>query len=218
MSEYTDLITSQHADKPKFRALVDVGTQPFSGVIDSARAMSQAFDLDVAVGAQLDVLGQWVGLSRYASVTITGVYFAWDTAALGWDQGTWKGPFDPSEGLAAMDDETYRLMIRAKIGANHWDGTLPAYQAVLTQVFAGSGTVVFATDHQDMSMSVHFAGTHPPALLAGLIRSGAFPLKPAGVRIAGYFVSSVIGAPFFGFDISSPFISGWDTGAWGVNL
>lgn len=218
MSEYTDLITSQHADKPKFRALVDVGTQPFSGVIDSARAMSQAFDLDVAVGAQLDVLGQWVGLSRYASVTITGVYFAWDTAALGWDQGAWKGPFDPSEGLAAMDDETYRLMIRAKIGSNHWDGTLPAYQSIMSQVFAGSGTAAFAVDNQDMSMSVYFSGAQPSALLTGLIKGGAFPLKPAGVRIAGYFISSVIGSPFFGFDIASPHIRGWDQGAWGVSL
>lgn len=218
MSEYTDLITSQHADKPKFRALVETGTRPFAAVTEAARALSQAFDLDAAVGAQLDVVGQWVGLSRYARVTITGVYFSWDTAALGWDQGAWQGPFDPSEGLAAMDDETYRLMIRAKIGANHWDGTLPSYQSIMAQVFAGSGTVAFAVDNQDMSMSVCFAGAQPSALLTGLIKGGAFPLKPAGVRIAGYFISSVIGAPFFGFDIASPYIRGWDQGAWGVDL
>ncbi|WZB61444.1 DUF2612 domain-containing protein [Achromobacter xylosoxidans] len=23
-----------------------------------------------------------------------------------------------------LDDDTYRLLLRAKIGANHWDGTL----------------------------------------------------------------------------------------------
>jgi len=218
MSEYTDLITSQHADKPKFRALVEASTQPLFEAGEAAYSMSQAFDLDVAVGAQLDVLGQWVGLSRFVPVTITGVYFAFDTAGLGWEQGVWRGPFDPVEGLSRLDDETYRLMIRAKIGANHWDGTLTGWQQIMDQVFGNTDTVVFAVDHQDMSMSVHFAGEAPSTLFAGLIRSGALPLKPAGVRIAGYFVSSQFGSPFFGFDITSPYIAGWDQGAWGVSL
>jgi len=218
MSQYTDLITSQHADKPKFRALVEAGTQPLIDAREAAYSLSQAFDLDVAVGAQLDVVGQWVGLSHFVPVTITGVYFAFDTTAVGWDQGSWRGPFDPVEGLSRLDDETYRLMIRAKIGANHWDGTLNGWQGIINQVFDDTGTVVFAVDHQDMSMSVNFAGATPSALLAGLIRSGALQLKPAGVRIAGYFVSSEISAPFFGFDITSPYIAGWDQGAWGVAL
>lgn len=218
MSQYTDLITSEHADKPKFVALVDGVTSVIAAQAQTVGLMSQAFDLDVAIGAQLDVLGQWVGISRYASVTITGVYFSFDTEGLGFDQGLIKGPFDPSEGLATMDDETYRTMIRAKIGANHWDGTLPSYQQIMAQIFAGTGTLAFAVDNQDMSMSVYFAGTQPSALLAGLIKSGAFPLKTAGVRIAGYFVSSVIGAPLFGFDIDSPLIAGFDTGAFATPL
>jgi hypothetical protein len=218
MSQYTDLITSQHADKPKFVALVDAVSSAFDGQAQAAYSLSSAFDLDVAVGVQLDVLGQWTGISRYARVTITGVYFSFDTPGLGFDQGVIKGPFDPSEGLSRMDDETYRLMMRAKIGANHWDGTLPAYQSVMAQVFAGTGTQCFAVDNQDMTMSVYFAGAQPSALLSGLIKSGAIPLKPAGVRIAGYFVSSVIGAPLFGFDISSPLIAGFDAGAFATPL
>lgn len=218
MSQYTDLITQQHADKPKFVALVDAVSGDLAAPASVAQSMSLAFDLDVAIGAQLDVLGQWVGISRYAKVAITGVYFSFDTPGLGFDQGVIKGPFDPSEGLSTLDDQTYRTMIRAKIGANHWDGTLPAYQQIMAQIFAGTGTLAFAVDNQDMSMSVYFAGTQPSALLAGLIKSGAFPLKPAGVRIAGYFVSSVIGAPLFGFDISSPLIGGFDVGAFATPL
>lgn len=218
MSQYTDLITSEHADKPKFVSLVDGVTGGIAAQAQTADLMSQAFDLDVAIGAQLDVLGQWVGISRYASVTITGVYFSFDTEGLGFDQGLIKGPFDPSEGLATMDDETYRLMIRAKIGANHWDGTLPTFQSIMAQVFAGSGTQAFAMDGQDMTMSVYFAGAPPSVLLAGLIKSGALPLKPAGVRIAGYYISSVIGAPIFGFDIDSPLIGGFDVGAFATPL
>ena len=57
-----------------------------------------------------------------------------------------------------------------------------------------------------------------PVQAEGLIKSGALPLKPAGVRIAGYFVSSAIGAPLFGFDISSPLIAGFDVGAFSTPL
>ncbi|MDE2403039.1 MAG: DUF2612 domain-containing protein [Burkholderiales bacterium] len=218
MSQYTDLITSEHRLAAKFVAMVDAVTSAFSSAADTASAMSGAFDLDGAVGAQLDVLGQWVGISRYASVTITGVYFSFDTPGLGFDQGMIKGPYDPSEGLSKMDDGTYRAMIRAKIGANHWDGTLPSYQSIMAQVFAGTGTTCFAQDNQDMSMTVYFTGSDPGALLSGLIKSGAIPIKCAGVRITGYYKPSVTGGRLFGFDVSNTLIGGFDQGALAISL
>lgn len=218
MSQYTDLITSEHRGAPKFVAMVDAVTSAFAGVAVVADSLSDAFDLDVAEGVQLDVIGQWVGISRYAAVTITGVYFSFDTPGLGFDQGIIKGPFDPSEGLSRMDDGTYRLMIRAKIGANRWDGTMPSYQTIMAQVFAGTGTTCFAQDNQDMSMTVYFVGAEPSALLAGLIRSGAIPLKPSGVRITGYFKASAPQTPVFGFDVSNDLIGGFDEGSFAVPL
>lgn len=218
MSQYTDLITSEHRGALKFSAMVDAVTSAIAGASSTAADMSGAFDLDVAEGAQLDVLGQWAGISRYASVLISGVYFSFDTAGLGFDQGMIKGPYDPSEGLAAMDDGTYRTMIKAKIGANHWDGTLPRYQSIMAQVFAGTGTTCFAQDNQDMTMTVYFTGSEPPALLSGLIKSGAVPLKPSGVRITGYFKPSVTGGRLFGFDVSNSLIGGFDQGAFAIPL
>jgi len=218
MSQYTDLITSEHQGAAKFTATVDVVTSAFAGASDCALSLSSAFDLDEAIGAQLDVLGQWVGISRYASVLISGVYFSFDTVGLGFDQGMIKGPYDPSEGLARMDDGTYRTMIKAKIGANHWDGTLPSYQSIMAQVFAGTGTTCFAQDNQDMSMTVFFTGAEPSALLAGLIKTGTVPLKPSGVRITGYYKPSVTGGRLFGFDVSNSLIGGFDEGAFSIPL
>ena len=49
------------------------------------------------------------------------------------------------------------------------------------------------------------------AILAG----GYIPLKPVTVQ-AIYLVTSVDASPLFGFDAESQYISGFDTGSWGV--
>ncbi len=87
MSKYTELITNYHATKPKFLAHVDLMTRPLIDVAAATRGLITAFDIDSAVGVQLDILGLWIGRSRVVSQPISGVYFSWDTDGLGYDQG-----------------------------------------------------------------------------------------------------------------------------------
>ena len=89
--------------------------------------------------SQLDAIGLWVGITRQVQTPITGVYFSLDTAGLGFDQGNWQGPYDPSYGITSLDDTTFRAAIRIKIGINTWDGTLPSYQAILNNALASMG-------------------------------------------------------------------------------
>ncbi len=216
MNAYTDLITSEHAQRPKFVAMVEAVTGCFVGAHQAAQALRECFDIDTAVGVQLDAVGLWVGLSRRIRSPLA-VYFSLDTPGLGLDEGSWKGPFDPDEGLVSLDDDTYRLFLKARVAANHWDGTIEGWKSVMDFAFAGSGFTVFMQDHQDMSMSIYVAGTLPPAILKELLTGDYLPLRPSGVRINGYFISSAP-APLFGFDIQNAYIAGFDTGAWGVPL
>lgn len=87
MSKYTELITNYHVTKPKFLAHVDLMTRPLIDVAAATRGLITAFDIDSAVGVQLDILGLWIGRSRVVSQPISGVYFSWDTDGLGYDQG-----------------------------------------------------------------------------------------------------------------------------------
>ena len=217
LSDYTGLITSEHRDKPKFSALVTAMGSAFADMRNGFSTISGSFDIDNAVGKQLDIIGLWVGLSRKVSIPLS-VYFSFDTAGLGFNQGSWKGPYDPTQGLTTLDDETYRRMLKAKIGANSWDGSMPALQKILSKVFAGSGTQAFACDNQDMTMDFYLVGASPPAVLASLLKNGYLRLKPAGVHINGYTKASVDGAPLFGFDVQNSYVSGFDSGAWGVSL
>lgn len=150
-------------------------------------------------------------------IPLTDVYFSFDTESLGFDQGSWKGPFDPDTGLTRLDNDTYRLVIHAKIGANHWDGTLESSRAILDSIFGG-GTFVFIQDNQDMSMTVGIAGVIPSSVFLALLRNGLILLKPEGVRINIVIVTSVDGTPLFGFDMENDLVSGFDTGTWGTTL
>ena len=137
MSKYTELITNYHATKPKFLAHVDLMTRPLIDVAAATSGLITAFDIDSAVGVQLDILGLWIGRSRVVSQPISGVYFSLDTDGLGYDQGVWQGPYDPDSGYMYLSDETYRVILKAKIAINNWDGRNDSLPAILDAATAG---------------------------------------------------------------------------------
>jgi RNAse (barnase) inhibitor barstar len=214
-TDYTGLLTSEHVSKPKFAAMVAAVAQCFADQINVMQSIPAAFDLDTAVGVQLDAVGLWAGITRQLKLPLN-VYFSLDTVNLGFDQGSWQGPFDPSSGLVSLDDATFRTLIRAKIAANSWDGTVPGAAAAYANLFAGSGSNIFIQDNQDMTMTVGVSGAIPSAVLRALISGGYLHLKPEGVRVNYYYVSSVNNTPLFGFDVQNQYVSGLDTGSWAV--
>lgn len=221
LDELLSLITGEHADRPDFRATMTALLQPFADAAGVMLEFPAEYDLDVAVASQLDVVGQWVGLSRNLPVPITGVYFSFDTPGVGFDEGVWLGPGDPLEGIVSLDDETYRLMLYIKIAANSWDGTLEQAQAILRSFIAASpsaGTTrLFVQDNFDMTMTIGLAGTVPSVLFTSLLQRGFFALRPAGVGTQ-VVVTSVDGSPIFGFNNDNDYIGGFDRGAWGTPL
>lgn len=214
-SDYTSLITSEHSSKPKFSAMVAAVAQCLVDQVNVMQSIPAAFDLDTAVGVQLDAVGLWAGITRQLKLPLN-VYFSLDTVNLGFDQGSWQGPFDPSAGLVSLDDATFRTLIRAKIAANSWDGTIPGAAAAYANLFNGSGSYIFLVDNQDMTMTVGISGAIPSAVLRALISGGYLHLKPEGVRVNYYFVASANNTPLFGFDVQNQYISGFDTGSWAV--
>ncbi|MBR8654277.1 DUF2612 domain-containing protein [Achromobacter sp. Marseille-Q0513] len=213
IGKYMGLVTAFHRGKPKFTGMIQTVSQCFVDAQAAINALVPAFDLDAAVGVQLDAVGLWVGIGRNVRTPLVGVYFSLDVAGLGMDEGVWQGPFDPDSGVTSLDDDTYRLLIRAKIAANHWDGTLETSAAILNQIFQG-GTHVLIEDNGDMSVDIGVAGAPPSALFLALLTGGYIPIKPEGVRIKYYVLPSGEG-PLFGFDVQNQYISGFDNGLWG---
>lgn len=212
--KYLDLIPNWNRNKPKFSANLRALIDPLAGLQAFLAGMPLAFDIDTAIGVQLDIVGIWVGRSRFVAMPLENVWFSFDTEGLGFDQGNWKGPYDLDAGMSRLDDDHYRILLKAKIAANQWDGTLPGAKAVLEPVFGGD-SIVFIQDNMDMSITIGVAGKIPSAVSLALLAGGYIPLKPEGVRVS-YLVVSVDQTPLFGFDVQNDFIAGFDTGSWGV--
>lgn len=215
ISKYLSLITSEHASKPNFVAVISALVQGHADNQSLSAQLANYFDLDQASGAQLDQIGLWAGISRNLSVPLTGVYFAFDTSGVGFDQGTWWSPTDPTTQLDALPDDAYRTLLRAKIAANNWDGTVPGAYTVWNTLFAGTGYSVLIQDNQNMTMEYALLGPIPDAVTLALFEGGYLDIKPAGVAIDDYWTPTVANAPFFGFDVENASISGFDVGAWG---
>ena len=213
VTPYTNLLTSEHNQKPNFVASVTASVQPFADALAVLSTFPTLFDIDTAVGSQLDVVGEWIGASRELAIPLTGVYFAFDTAGVGFDQGTWLGPYDSTTALTSLPDDAFRTLLRAKIANNQWSGTVPDAYALLDNLFAGN--TVLIQDNGDMTMLLGIAGATLPAVQQALLENGYLDIKPVGVRISGYISPSVPG-PLFGFDVENSTISGFDVGGWAL--
>ena len=183
--DYTKYITNEHADQPKLTAWITALTKGADDTVAVLKTMSGLFDLDAAVGVQLDAIGDWVGIGRVQPVPNTLTFFSWNTAGLGWNQANWRGPFEPWYTYVTLDDATYRAIIKAKIGGNYWVGTSEEAQAIGAEAAAGIGVTCYVLDNLDMTVTVYIVGT-PSAYLLQMIKNGLIPPKAAGVRLASY--------------------------------
>lgn len=216
VEQYLDLLPSANVDKTNFRAAITAAIEDIVADGTSASELAALYDLDLAVGAQLDVVGVWVGLSRNVAVPLSGVYFTLDDADLGLDAGYLRGPFDPLEGVTSLDDNLYRTMLRIKIAANHWDGSLAQAQSILASVVAASsGTYLMLIDNFDMTLSIGVAGVIPGPIFISLLQN-YMTLMPAAVGLRSLTVTGVSGSPLFGLDCANEYIAGLDVGALGT--
>jgi hypothetical protein len=193
LSTYTDLITSQHADKPNFLAVLGAALQPLVDAQNTLLGTPSDHDIDVAIGRQLDVIGAWVGLARRVVVPIGGVYFSNDAPGVGLDQGIWYQTDDPTVAVSELDDETYRAMLKIRIAANSWDGTLAGANAAFASISA-TGVTVTVQDNFDMSFTLLVAGDLPNALYMNVLRLAAEWVRPAGVALSQVLRIQTMGA------------------------
>lgn len=178
ISPYLALVTSEHQDAPRFMATLAVVLQGHADNMAVLASLPTLFDLDTATGVQLDTVGLWIGKTRQLAVPISNVFFTFDTVGLGWDHGVWKGPFDPASSITVLGDALYRLLLKATVAANKWDGSIPQAYADLNELF--SPLSVQIKDNGDMTMVFTLIGA-TDVVTKALFSTGALTLRPAGV-------------------------------------
>lgn len=212
-NEYTDLIAGYHVDKPDYQEWVYTLTESLRQARERLAKLRQDFDIDTAVGAQLDAIGVRVGIPRTLPVKLTGVYFALDDeGGVGLDFGVWKGKYDPEDGTTTLGDDTYRGVIKAKILANSWNGqngSLPDFISEILGYFGLDSKVLDMQDFQTMRVAIHLTKSTTPPIVWELITRRIIDITAAGVTL-----QLVDNTPWFGLDYNTSSVKGLDEGSW----
>lgn len=210
VNQYLNLIPSQNQAASNFMAMIAATLQPAADIVALLDIIPELLDVDVAVGEQLDFIGQWVGVSRNLTVPLAGVYFSFDTVGLGFDQGVWQEePLD--SGLVSLPDEFYTLLIKAKVLNNTWHCDVPDAYTLMQNLFASLGYQILIQDNGNLTMTLILIAAVPiTPIAAALLTSGLLDVKPIGVGI-GYAYGV---APLFAFDVENELLAGFDTGSW----
>lgn len=194
VADYTGLITAQHAQRPKFVAMVGAVAGGMVDLQNFTSSLVGEFDIDTARWKQLDALGVRIGLDRNLRATTPGLYT--------------QAP----AGAAPLSDSDYSVLLHGKIGANQWDGTKASAFNTVQNLFPGTGAAVFYVDHQDMTITIAVAGAVLDEGMKQALVCGYMNVRPEGVLADFAFTTAP--APIFGFDIENSYISGFDVGAW----
>lgn len=213
IQDYINRITPQHRNKPKFIAWLTAALNMIQDAQNLLAQISDAYDIDVAVGNQLDAVGQWLGTSRnlpyQPGVSNTdNPVFAWEETSDGY--GGWGVGYWLMSGLSpVLNDDYYRMILKATIIRNRWDGTANSLLSLLQLLFKNSGLIFLVQDGQNMAFTVIAYGVTDPIVNDFLLHDVMIP-RPEGVQ-RNIIVSS---SKIFAWGSESDIYAGWGEGNW----
>jgi len=193
---YQDLMLYQHQVQPKATATIALIVR--QAICDLLPLdVQNAFDIETAEGAQLDVIGKYVGLSRQVAIELDQPYYRFALSesyspsfpVVGFidssdpeinDGSVWYKTVYAGESFHTLTDYQYRTMMMLKIVLNNSDNTLKSIDETLFQFF-GSDLVLW--DNKDMTLS-YAINPAAQSTITLAYQLGLIP-KPQGVGISG---------------------------------
>lgn len=160
---YTSLLIVQYHGKSTAQQEIALATKTFTGDDIIPQII---FDVDTSVGAQLDLIGKIVGLSRIADgFTFANKYFSYNDYSDPMPNAQGRGysdigsPIDAifkdyeeaRRSIYSMTDGQYQKMIRLKILENNGIATNKQVDDSLYEIF-GDGIKI--TDNEDMTLTI----------------------------------------------------------------
>lgn len=164
---YANLLIMQYLKKPKAYATVAAQVYPAlipteDGTTTLPLKAQDSFNIETAIGIQLDVLGKYVGVSR--TIYYYGVPIV-------------------------LNDSDFRSLIKFAVILNSSDSSLYNIQKLLVQYF-GSNILIY--DYQNMYMSYFINSSVGTVNLIKAIISQFILPKPMGVQLATTIYAPVI--------------------------
>jgi hypothetical protein len=215
--QYHDLSKAVATIKALCSVLTPINTTTGNLLINDIR---DAFNIDTAVGVQLDIIGEYVGVDRFwQGLSLTnGNYFGYIDAynsdiSRVYDCGYTDAYSNPLTGSPYLDadsilsitnklnDDDYRQLIRLKIlqnTSNH------SWASLVNGLYAIFGDSVYISTCNNGKMS-YLTPSTTPMLIQAMVAKGILP-RPMGITISGLIPSLPIST--FGYiDAYNPNIS-----------
>lgn len=170
IGDYLGKITPWQANPTKARFLetVRANIQPYVDSLSTINGFPEAYDLEYAVGVQLDVDGEFIGRDRFVPIPIPDLTIALGIFGRGLGQGYWRTNYDSQDNIASLPDALYRPLLRAKIASNSWDGTAKGIVRIIRSYLSDPATFIFVDDksraitphprNQVFSLGIPYAG------------------------------------------------------------
>lgn len=180
-----DRIYAQYRDKPKAVAWYAIARQLGGSIEAAAQAVRKSYDIDTAVGEQLNVIGRIVVAPRsfVGSIPMNpGLFDLTDGDEFGDDDAMFSALTIDQDGQ--LSDELYRLVIKAKIVKNNGDATIENILDGMNFLLP-KAQVLRVTDGEDMSFSIEFYGEITNLERFALLNAGLVP-KPQAVKFNGF--------------------------------
>ena len=180
-----DRIYAQYRDKPKAVAWYAIARALGGSIEAAAQAVRKSYDIDSAVGEQLNVIGRIVVAPRsfVGSMPMNpGLFDLTDGDQFGDDDAMFSALTIDQDGQ--LSDELYRLVIKAKIVKNNGDATIENILDGMNFLLPNA-EVLRVTDGEDMSFSIEFYGQITNLERFALLNAGLVP-KPQAVNFNGF--------------------------------
>lgn len=187
---YASLLIMQYSEKPNAVAMIKALVEPV--IMDKLPLdVMDAFDIDTAVGDQLDIIAKYVGISR-RTYTFTEEVI--------------------------LDDADFRTLIKVKIIQNNSGTSFAEIQQLLWNLFSGAIKVF---DYQTMNMSYIFDAAYGSVTLAEVFVQQNLLPKPMGVQVGaliysaninnifGFRTYTIAGAGIKGFNSYADYQTDW---------
>ena len=180
-----DRIYAQYRDKPKAVAWYAIARSLGGSIEAAAEAVRKSYDIDTAVGEQLNVIGRVVVAPRSfvgSTPMNPGLFDLTDGDQFGDDDAMFSALTIDQDGQ--LSDELYRLVIKAKIVKNNGDATIENILDGMNFLLP-KAQVLRVTDGEDMSFSIEFYGEITNLERFALLNAGLVP-KPQSVKFNGF--------------------------------
>jgi hypothetical protein len=186
MQNVPDRIYAQYRDKPKAVAWYAITRTLAAKICDAAQKVRKSYDIDSAVGEQLNTIGRIVVVGRDFKINtelFPGFFDLTDGSECGDDDGAQFSALT-IEDDSQLSDDLYRLVIKAKIVKNNSDATIEGILAGMNFLLPNA-EVLRVVDGEDMTFSIEFYGQISNIERYALLNAGLIP-KPQGVRFNGF--------------------------------